>query len=40
MTTNGPRPAAAAGSSLPASAHSPAPYDGPTRDEVLAMRRE
>jgi alanine-glyoxylate transaminase / (R)-3-amino-2-methylpropionate-pyruvate transaminase len=25
---------------LPASPHTPAPYDGPSRDEVLAMRRE
>jgi alanine-glyoxylate transaminase / (R)-3-amino-2-methylpropionate-pyruvate transaminase len=25
---------------LPASLHTPAPYDGPSRDEVLAMRRE
>jgi alanine-glyoxylate transaminase/(R)-3-amino-2-methylpropionate-pyruvate transaminase len=25
---------------LPATDHAPAPYDGPTRDEVLAMRRE
>ncbi len=25
---------------LPASPHSPAPYTGPSRDEVLAMRRE
>jgi alanine-glyoxylate transaminase/(R)-3-amino-2-methylpropionate-pyruvate transaminase len=25
---------------LPKSAHAPAPYDGPTRDEVLAMRRQ
>jgi alanine-glyoxylate transaminase/(R)-3-amino-2-methylpropionate-pyruvate transaminase len=25
---------------LPASSHTPAPYEGPTRDEVLAMRRE
>jgi len=25
---------------LPPSPHTPAPYDGPTRDEVLAMRRE
>jgi alanine-glyoxylate transaminase/(R)-3-amino-2-methylpropionate-pyruvate transaminase len=26
--------------SLPPSSHTPRPYDGPTRDEVLAMRRE
>jgi alanine-glyoxylate transaminase/(R)-3-amino-2-methylpropionate-pyruvate transaminase len=26
--------------SLPASGHTPAPYDGPSRDEVLALRRE
>jgi alanine-glyoxylate transaminase/(R)-3-amino-2-methylpropionate-pyruvate transaminase len=25
---------------MPAAAHQPKPYDGPTRDEVLAMRRE
>src|ERR1700744_3595761 len=25
---------------LPASPHTPAPYDGPSRDEALAMRRE
>src|SRR5437667_12714599 len=25
---------------LPLSAHQPAPYEGPSRDEVLAMRRE
>ena len=25
---------------LPTSSHIPAPYDGPSRDEVLAMRRE
>ncbi len=25
---------------LPISSHTPAPYDGPSRDEVLAMRRE
>jgi alanine-glyoxylate transaminase / (R)-3-amino-2-methylpropionate-pyruvate transaminase len=30
----------AARTSLPASDHSPEPYDGPSRDEVLAMRRE
>ena len=26
--------------SLPISSHTPAPYDGPSRDEVLAMRRQ
>jgi alanine-glyoxylate transaminase/(R)-3-amino-2-methylpropionate-pyruvate transaminase len=26
--------------SLPATAHQPAPYDGPSREEVLALRRE
>jgi hypothetical protein len=26
--------------SLPVSAHQPAPYDGPSRDEVLALRRD
>jgi alanine-glyoxylate transaminase / (R)-3-amino-2-methylpropionate-pyruvate transaminase len=30
----------AARTALPASDHSPEPYDGPSRDEVLAMRRE
>ena len=28
---------ASAPARLPASSHTPAPYDGPTRDEVLAM---
>jgi alanine-glyoxylate transaminase/(R)-3-amino-2-methylpropionate-pyruvate transaminase len=40
MTPDGLRPAATAHSPLPKSTHTPAPYDGPTRDEVLAMRRE
>src|SRR5882757_1605505 len=26
--------------SLPASTHTPSPYDGPSREEVLALRRE
>ena len=26
--------------SMPISSHTPAPYDGPSRDEVLAMRRQ
>src|SRR4051812_45855828 len=39
MTTDGSRPATAA-TRLPPSSHTPAPYEGPTRDEVLAMRRE
>src|SRR2546421_11200282 len=38
MRTNGSKSANAI--PLPASAHTPAPYDGPTRDEVLALRRE
>ena len=25
---------------MPATTHSPKPYDGPSREEVLAMRRE
>jgi len=29
-----------ASASLPASSHTPEPYDGPSRDEVLALRRE
>jgi alanine-glyoxylate transaminase/(R)-3-amino-2-methylpropionate-pyruvate transaminase len=40
MTTNGSRPATATTTPLPVSAHTPAPYDGPTRAEVLALRRE
>src|SRR4051812_37087717 len=39
MTTDGSRPATAA-TRLPPSSHTPAPYEGPTRDEVLALRRE
>src|SRR5690348_5480188 len=34
------RPRARATARLPVSSHAPAPYDGPTRDEVLAMRRQ
>jgi alanine-glyoxylate transaminase/(R)-3-amino-2-methylpropionate-pyruvate transaminase len=40
MTTDGSRPAATTTRPLPASPHRPAPYDGPSRDEVLALRRE
>src|SRR3954470_2103828 len=40
MTTDGSRPTATAPATLPPTAHSPAPYDGPSRDEVLAMRRQ
>ncbi|HEY1377502.1 MAG TPA: aminotransferase class III-fold pyridoxal phosphate-dependent enzyme, partial [Gemmataceae bacterium] len=42
MTTDGSSPATAARTAtpLPPSPHTPAPYDGPTRDEVLALRRE
>ncbi len=31
---------ASSAATLPASPHTPAPYNGPSRDEVLAMRRE
>src|SRR4051812_47312309 len=40
MTTNGSRSATATTTPLPVSAHTPAPYDGPTRAEVLALRQE
>ena len=41
MKTNGNKFAStAAPASLPISSHTPAPYDGPSRDEVLAMRRQ
>ena len=40
MPTNGSRTDATALASLPVSPHTPAPYDGPSRDEVLAMRRQ
>src|SRR4051812_43259091 len=34
------RSPAATAAALPPSSHTPEPYDGPPRDEVLAMRRE
>src|SRR5579883_1288514 len=34
------RPGARAPARLPAPSHTPASYDGPTRDEVLALRRQ
>src|SRR3954471_12829462 len=44
MSSDGTKPATATATAIPAplpiSAHSPAPYDGPSRDEVLAMRRQ
>ena len=42
MTTEGSEPSGVTASvtPLPISAHRPAPYQGPVRDEVLAMRRE
>ena len=42
MATDTSRPASTAAGArpLPVSPHTPAPYDGPPRDEVLAMRRE
>ena len=40
MKTNGTSLGTAAPASLPISSHTPAPYDGPSRDEVLAMRRQ
>lgn len=40
MSTEAIRPHALSPAPLPASAHTPAPYDGPSRDEVLALRRE
>ena len=40
MTTDGSRPTATAPATLPPTAHTPAPYDGPSRDEVLALRRQ
>jgi len=39
MATEGSRPATKA-RPLPTSSHTPVPYEGPTREEVLAMRRE
>src|SRR5215468_8051290 len=40
MTTTEIKPGAVARRSLPSSSHTPAPYEGPSRAEVLAMRRE
>ena len=40
MTTAVTRTGTTAPAPLPASSHTPAPYDGPSRDEVLAMRRQ
>jgi alanine-glyoxylate transaminase/(R)-3-amino-2-methylpropionate-pyruvate transaminase len=39
MNTDGIRSAATAPSPLPKSTHTPAHYEGPTRDEIIAMRR-
>src|SRR5947199_10776338 len=40
MTTNGAASAARQRVSLPVSDHRPAPYTGPSREEVLALRRQ
>ena len=40
MKTNGTSSGNRRSASLPISSHTPAPYDGPSRDEVLAMRRQ
>src|SRR5437762_8611505 len=40
MTTNGAATATARRVSLPVSSHRPAPYTGPSREEVLALRRQ
>jgi alanine-glyoxylate transaminase / (R)-3-amino-2-methylpropionate-pyruvate transaminase len=40
MTLTGTKPQAAPAATLPSSTHTPAPYTGPSRDEVLAMRRQ
>src|SRR3984885_3166461 len=40
MKTNGTSLGTAALASLPISSHTPAPYHGPSREEVLAMRRQ
>src|SRR5260370_681855 len=40
MSSKGSTAAPAAAPALPQSSHQPAPYTGPARDEVLAMRRE
>ena len=40
MIRAGMKSDASAPAALPISTHTPAPYDGPSRDEVLAMRRQ
>ena len=40
MKANGTALGTDAPASLPTCSHTPAPYDGPSRDEVLAMRRQ
>src|SRR5271156_868389 len=40
MAPDGGRGGTLAPLSLPISSHTPSPYDGPSRDEVLAMRRQ
>ncbi len=40
MTMTGTKANSSAPAALPPSTHKPAPYHGPSRDEVLAMRRE
>ena len=40
MTRDGTKSNASAPAALPISPHAPVPYDGPSRNEVLALRRE
>ncbi len=40
MMTTGSKPGTVAHRSLPCSSHTPALYDGPSREDVLAMRRQ
>src|SRR5271169_3506134 len=40
MTTSATTPSATSHASLPVSSHRPAPYNGPSRSEVLAMRAQ
>src|SRR5436309_6187134 len=40
MTTDGGRIGPLAPARLPGSSHTPSAYDGPSRDQVLAMRRQ
>ncbi len=40
MTTHGAASAVRRRVSLPLSEHRPAPYTGPSREEVLALRRQ